>query len=78
MIDLKARRIEMGLTQKEMATAMGMPLRSYQDLEFNKNPIRPIHEKASNWALVEHAAKTTGYSALPVEIGEIVIRAAFK
>lgn len=50
MLDLKAHRISLNLTQQEMAQAMGMPLRSYQDIEAGKNPVRPIHEAAANYA----------------------------
>ncbi|MDX3973278.1 helix-turn-helix transcriptional regulator [Shinella sp.] len=78
MFDLKATRTDVGLTQQQMADAMGMPLRSYQDIEAGKNPVRPIHIKAASWALVENASKGGGYNALPVEIGEIVVKAARK
>ncbi|MBB4192777.1 helix-turn-helix domain-containing protein [Rhizobium aethiopicum] len=50
MLDLKAHRIGLNLTQQEMAQAMGMPLRSYQDIEAGKNPVRPVHEAAANYA----------------------------
>lgn len=50
MFDLKAHRLSLNLTQQEMAQAMGMPLRSYQDIEAGKNPVRPVHEAAANYA----------------------------
>ncbi|MBB5664759.1 transcriptional regulator with XRE-family HTH domain [Rhizobium leguminosarum] len=50
MFDLKAQRLSLNLTQQEMALAMGMPLRSYQDIESGKNPVRPVHEAAANYA----------------------------
>jgi len=59
-----------------MADGMGMPLRSYQDVESGKNPHRPIHEKAACWAAVVFAADGRGYDDLPFPIGEIVGRAA--
>ena len=52
MFDLKAHRMSLNLTQQEMATAMGMPLRSYQDIEAGKNPVRPVHEAAANLSLI--------------------------
>lgn len=50
MSDLKAFRNELGLTQAEMADKMGMPLRSYQDIEGDKNPVRPVHMAAARYA----------------------------
>ncbi len=53
MLDLKSFRENLGATQIEMATAMGMPLRSYQDVEAGRNPVRPIHVCAARWANIK-------------------------
>lgn len=50
MFDLKAFRASLDLTQHEMAEAMGMPFRSYQDIEAGKSPVRPVHEAAAKYA----------------------------
>jgi transcriptional regulator with XRE-family HTH domain len=63
MFDLKAFRTQLELTQQAMADAMGMPLRSYQDIEAGKNPVRPIHEAAAKyaaWAVRDAARKKNG------------------
>lgn len=56
MFDLKAFREQLGVTQAVMSDAMGMPLRSYQDIEAGKNPIRPIHVCAAKWANIQLSA----------------------
>ncbi len=48
--DLLAMRKELGLTQAEMADRMGVPFRTYQDLEAGKSAVRPIHLKAAEYA----------------------------
>ncbi|MCW0014894.1 helix-turn-helix transcriptional regulator [Rhizobium sp. BT-226] len=50
MFDLKAFRASLDLTQHQMAEAMGMPFRSYQDIESGKSPVRPVHEAAAKYA----------------------------
>lgn len=50
LFDLKSFRLSIGVTQSKMAEAMGMPLRSYQDIESGKNPVRGVHIAAAKWA----------------------------
>lgn len=72
---LKYYREGVNLTQAQFAAAMGMPLRSYQDIESGKNPVRAIHLKAANWALTELASKSDlGLGFLPPEIEEVIDR----
>lgn len=75
---LKEIREGHGKTQQQMADAMGMPLRSYQDIEGEKNPVRPIHMKAAAFAQIVFAAEGRGYDDLPFDLGELVARAARK
>lgn len=76
-ISLKDLRAEMRVTQTEFATAMGMPLRSYQDIESGKNPVRPVHVAAAKWAAIELADKAgKGCDFLPVTIGDTIKRVA--
>jgi len=66
-----------GLTQTAFASAMGMPLRSYQDIESGKNPVRPVHIAAARWALIHLAAESPMKSGfLPLELIPIVKEAA--
>ncbi|TBF08706.1 helix-turn-helix domain-containing protein [Rhizobium ruizarguesonis] len=65
------------LTQSEFAAAMGMPFRSYQDIESGKSPVRPVHVAAARWALVELASRSDLKSGfLPLEIAQVVKEAA--
>ncbi|MDP9572403.1 UNVERIFIED_ORG: transcriptional regulator with XRE-family HTH domain [Agrobacterium larrymoorei] len=68
--DIKAFRESLGVTQATMATAMGMPLRSYQDIEGGKNPVRPVHVAAAKWANVKLAS--TGETQLDGDVREMV------
>lgn len=40
-------------TQAEFAAAMGVPFRTYQDLESGKSTLRPVHLQAARMALVQ-------------------------
>lgn len=73
--DLKDFRVSFGATQHRMAQLMGMPLRSYQDIEAGANPVRPIHVKAALFAAIVLAAEGNGYRDLPFELGELVRQA---
>ena len=46
----------LGLTQAQMAQAMGVPFRTYQDLEGGVTATRQVHVNAALWAAVSHAA----------------------
>lgn len=74
--DLKELRESLGITQTIMATAMGMPLRSYQDIEGGKNPVRPIHVAAAKWANVKLAS--TGECQLDGDVREMLKHALEK
>ncbi|MDK4720116.1 helix-turn-helix transcriptional regulator [Rhizobium sp. CNPSo 3968] len=69
---LKYYREGAHLTQSAFAAAMGMPLRSYQDVEAGKNPVRPIHVAAAHWALITLHASGAIPGGLPFEISETV------
>ena len=71
-------RMGIGYTQANFASAVGMPLRTYQAIEDGVNPIKPYHLNAAKFALIEYAAGNGGYDKLPFELGEIVRRAAKK
>lgn len=72
---LKYYREGANLTQAQFASAMGMPLRSYQDIESGKNPVRTVHLKAAYWALTELASKSElRLGFLPPELEEVIDR----
>lgn len=66
-VDLKALRERMDVTQQAMAGYMGMPLRSYQDIEKGPNPVRPVHERAALFAALLIAAER-GPDSLPDDL----------
>ncbi len=57
MNGLKAFRADFKLTQQEVADAMGLPFRTYQDVENCVTDWRPIHERAMERASLVLALK---------------------
>lgn len=49
---LRDLRDSVGVTQSTMAEHMGVPLRTYEDLEAGHSKIRPVHLNAARWAIV--------------------------
>ena len=74
--DLLIQRAAIRFTQAQMAKAMGVPLRTYEDLEGGRSKIRPIHMKAAAFAAIAYYAEGYGYDGLPIEIAETVRTAA--
>jgi len=73
MLNLKVTRGTLGVTQHEMAEAMGMPIRSYQDIEGGKNPVREVHVKAAMFAAIVLATRSvSGANRLPEEAFDAV------
>jgi len=54
--ELRSIREGLQLTQGQMAQAMGVPLRTYQDIEGGVTATRLVHINAARWAAVMHAA----------------------
>lgn len=48
--ELRDLRQWLGLSQYAMAVQMGMTLRGYQDLEYEKNPISEMHIRLAAYA----------------------------
>lgn len=72
-LTLSQIRNGIGVTQQQMADAMGMPLRSYQDIEAGKNPVRPIHLQAAAFAMVTMLAQgKVEWDRLPWHVQEAV------
>ena len=53
---LQALRSALGATQSQFADRMGVPLRTYEDLEGGKSTIRPVHMRAAEMAALLFAA----------------------
>lgn len=64
------------VTQAEMANLMGLPLRTYEDIEAGKSTLRPIHVHAAAFAMIMHAAENGGIAELPEEVAMMVTRAS--
>lgn len=48
--ELEGLRRDTGLTQKEFAKRMGIPLRTYEDI-LSKKRVRQVHLNAAQWAM---------------------------
>lgn len=59
-------------TQAEMAVAMGLPFRTYQDIEAGKVEFRLIHRQALSLALLQLAASKNLADRLPGDLKELV------
>jgi len=46
-------RVQTGLPQKAFAKMMGVPLRTYENLESGRTPTREVHLQAARMALVQ-------------------------
>jgi transcriptional regulator with XRE-family HTH domain len=53
--ELRAIRVPLGVTQAQFAAYMGVPLRTYEDLESGKTSIRPVHINAAERAAMQAA-----------------------
>ena len=51
----RSLRHAMGLTQRETASALGVTLRTYEDIERGANPARASHWMAMQWLSLQHA-----------------------
>lgn len=58
-------RRDLGVTQAEFASAMGVPFRTFQDLEAGISAFRMIHRRAAERAAMEIAVNTRQVSKLP-------------
>ncbi|WP_412474727.1 XRE family transcriptional regulator [Rhizobium sp. WW22] len=65
-----------GATQAEMAAAMQIPFRTYQDIEAGKVEYRPIHVSAAVFAMIKLAIAKQDGSILPKGIADLVVSAA--
>lgn len=76
--ELLKLRTDLGATQTEMANAMGVPFRTYQDIEGGVSKMRPIHETAAAWAVVNLALANDKAEVIPAAIADMLKTAAAK
>lgn len=75
--ELKALRDATHLTQASFARAMGVPLRTYENLESGRVDVRRVHLNAAKWAIVELVSKDEfGIITAPDDIAVIVEQAS--
>lgn len=67
-VGLQFLRHYAGVSQARMADLMGMPLRTYEDIEAGRSKYRPVHLAAGKWALLQIAAEKRDLSILPLEM----------
>lgn len=75
-LDLRAFRKSLGVNQETMAAAMGMPRRTYQEIEDGTTTIRPAHVRAAYFGAICIAAFQGGKDRLPDFLGELTLKAS--
>ncbi|TIO28994.1 hypothetical protein [Mesorhizobium sp.] len=70
--DIENTRKMFGLTQTEMANAMHVPLRTYEDLVASRVNWRPIHRRAAEMGLLTLARARDDAAYLPDHLRELV------
>ncbi|MBE1208126.1 XRE family transcriptional regulator [Aminobacter carboxidus] len=71
--DIENTRKMFKLTQPEMAEAMNVPLRTYEDLVASRVNWRPIHRRAAEMALLTLARSKSEAGLLPDHLRELVL-----
>jgi DNA-binding XRE family transcriptional regulator len=64
-----------GVTQARMAEEMGLPLRTYEDIEAGRTKYRPIHRIAGEMALIKIAVEKRDVAIIPMGSWETVGKA---
>ncbi len=75
--ELKRLRGLTPYSQSGFAKQMGVPLRTYEDLEAGRSTVRPVHLNAATWAVVKAAAEVPIFTnpGLSDEIRSTISRA---
>jgi len=61
--------------QRQMADLMGLPLRTYEDLEAGRSQVRPIHLNAARYAAVQIAAGRSPDMEIPNQVSDEIAKA---
>lgn len=71
---LKELRRDLGLSQAQMADKMGLPLRTYEDIEAERSKIRPVHMRAAIMAGLLVAEANNDAQFIPHEARDMIRR----
>lgn len=63
------------VSQARMAEKMGMPIRTYEDIEAGRSVFRPIHIAAAKMALIEIAVEKEDLTILPLPLLDTIKKA---
>lgn len=75
--ELKALRDSTHLNQRQFAAAMGVPLRTYENLESGRVDVRRVHINAAKWAITELLTEDDiGLIMTPDDVALTIERAA--
>jgi transcriptional regulator with XRE-family HTH domain len=67
--ELKTLRKSVGASHRNFADSMGVPLRTYEDLESGKSQVRPVHLNAARWAVISLTCfQSSGFLFMPNEL----------
>ncbi|MDW9972034.1 helix-turn-helix domain-containing protein [Sinorhizobium meliloti] len=72
MNQLGLLRAHSGLSQADFAEAMGVPFRTYQDLESGKSPLREIHLQAARMALIQLQQANPAKIVIPMPLDAFI------
>lgn len=70
--DLKALRESFDVSQATFAEFMGVPFRTYQDIEGGKVELRTIHIRAAEMAALQLASDQERFDLLPPKLQTLV------
>lgn len=68
-------RTAAGVTQTVMAKAMGVSMRTYQDLELDPTKQRGVHLQAAKFTVLELAIERDRPESLPATLHDVVTKA---
>lgn len=66
--DLKALRESFNVSQATFASFMGVPFRTYQDIESGQTQLRPVHIRAAEMAALQLACDQLRFDLLPEKL----------
>lgn len=69
---LRSLRQAFGVTKAKFASYMGVPLRTFEDLEAGRSPLRRIHRRAIERAVLQLAADDKKSESLPPHLHQLI------
>jgi len=71
-LTLEQYREKANVSQSVMAEAMGIPLRTYEDIASGKAKYRPIHVSAAIYASIKLAVQKQDGNIMPAGVADLV------